>query len=96
VDTRCPEIFVPNVFSPNGDGNNDELVIYGTKCVKEFKLVIFDRWGEKVFETDDINAKWNGSYNGKDMNGATFVYYIKGLYKDDRPIDLKGNITIVR
>jgi len=96
VDTRCPEIFVPNVFSPNGDGNNDELVIYGTKCVKEFKLVIFDRWGEKVFETDDINAKWNGTYNGKDMNGATFVYYIKGLYKDDRPIDLKGNVTIVK
>lgn len=96
LDTRCPEIFIPNVFSPNGDGNNDELVIYGTKCVKEFKLVIFDRWGEKVFETDDVNAKWDGTYNGKDMNGSTFVYYVKGLYKDDRPIDLKGNVTIVK
>ncbi len=96
VDTRCPELFVPNVFSPNNDGVNDKLQVYGTKCVKEFKMVIFDRWGEKVFETDDANATWDGTYNGKDMSGATFVYYIKGLYKDDRPIDLKGNFTIVK
>ncbi|GIV26476.1 MAG: hypothetical protein KatS3mg027_0290 [Bacteroidia bacterium] len=96
VDTRCPELFVPNVFSPNDDGVNDKLQVFGTKCVKEFKMVIFDRWGEKVFETDDVNATWDGTYNGKDMSGATFVYYIKGLYKDGKPIDLKGNFTIVK
>ncbi len=96
VDTRCPELFVPNVFSPNNDGVNDKLEVYGTKCVKEFHMVIFDRWGEKVFETTDPNEKWDGNYKGKDMNNATFVYYIKGLYKDDKPIDLKGNFTIVK
>lgn len=96
VDTRCPELFVPNVFSPNNDGNNDVLKVYGTKCVKEFLMVIYDRWGEKVFETTDVNASWDGKYNGTDMSGATFVYYIKGLYKDNQPIDLKGNITIVK
>ncbi|GAB4205263.1 MAG: hypothetical protein Fur0023_13890 [Bacteroidia bacterium] len=96
VDTRCPELFVPNVFSPNNDGVNDQLKVYGTKCVKEFLMVIYDRWGEKVFETTDVNATWDGTYKGKDMSGATFVYYIKGLYKDDKPIDLKGNFTIVK
>jgi gliding motility-associated-like protein len=96
VDTRCPELFVPNVFSPNDDGVNDQLKVYGTKCVKEFLMVIYDRWGEKVFETTDVNATWDGTYKGKDMSGATFVYYIKGLYYDNKPIDLKGNFTIVK
>ncbi len=96
VDTRCPELFVPNVFSPNKDNMNDKLCVRGTKCVKEFQFVIFDRWGEKVFETTDVNACWDGTYKGKDMSGATFVYYIKGITLDDKPIDKKGNITIVK
>ncbi|MEW6774145.1 MAG: gliding motility-associated C-terminal domain-containing protein, partial [Bacteroidota bacterium] len=96
VDTRCPELFVPNVFSPNNDGVNDKLQVFGTKCVKEFYMVIYDRWGEKVFETDNVNNWWDGKYKDKEMNGATFVYYIKGLYMNNEPIDLKGNFTIVK
>ncbi|MEW6774641.1 MAG: gliding motility-associated C-terminal domain-containing protein, partial [Bacteroidota bacterium] len=96
VDAKCPDIFVPNVFSPNKDNINDKLRIKGLKCVKEFTFVIYDRWGEKVFETSDKNGEWDGTYNGKDMSGATFVYYIKGITYDDKPIDKKGNITIVK
>ncbi|MCX8143315.1 MAG: gliding motility-associated C-terminal domain-containing protein [Bacteroidia bacterium] len=96
VDDRCPELFVPNVFSPNGDTKNDKLCIKGTKCVKEFQIVIFDRWGEKVYESTDKDACWDGTYNGKDMSGATFVYYIKGLTFKNELIDKKGNITIVK
>jgi gliding motility-associated-like protein len=96
VDDRCPELFVPNVFSPNGDTKNDKLCIKGTRCVKEFQIVIFNRWGEKVYESTDKDACWDGTYNGKDMSGATFVYYIKGLTLKNELIDKKGNITIVK
>ncbi len=96
VDNRCPEIFVPNVFSPNKDNLNDVLHVKGLKCVKEFTFVIYDRWGEKVFETSDRNAGWDGTYNGKDMSGATFVWYLKGITYFDEPIDKRGNITIVK
>lgn len=75
VDANCGELFVPNIFSPNGDGNNDELCVYGTLCiVKDYLFVIYDRWGEKVFETTDKKACWDGTYKGKQLNNATFVY----------------------
>jgi gliding motility-associated-like protein len=96
VDKACPEVFVPNVFSPNSDGLHDKLHILGLKCIKEFTFAIFDRWGEKVFESSDKNLEWDGTYNGKDMSGATFVYYFKGTTYDDKLIDKKGNITIVK
>ncbi|HPQ07616.1 MAG TPA: gliding motility-associated C-terminal domain-containing protein [Bacteroidia bacterium] len=97
VDNNCGDLFVPNIFSPNGDNNNDELCVYGTKCiVKDYLLVIYDRWGEKVFETTDKNACWDGTYKGKELNGATFVYYIKGTKYDNTLIEKKGNVTLVR
>ncbi|GAB4449527.1 MAG: hypothetical protein OHK0036_06650 [Bacteroidia bacterium] len=97
VDANCGDLFVPNIFSPNGDNNNDELCVYGTLCiVKDYLFVIYDRWGEKVFETTDKNACWDGTYKGKLLNNATFVYYIKGIKYDNTTIDKKGNITLVR
>lgn len=97
VDNRCGELFVPNVFSPNGDNNNDELCVYGTLCiVKDYLFVIYDRWGEKVFETTDKSACWDGTYKGKPLNNATFVYYIKGTKYDDSVIERKGNITLIK
>lgn len=97
VDNRCGELFVPNVFSPNDDNNNDKLCVYGTLCiVKDYVFVIYDRWGEKVFETTDKTACWDGTYKGKPLNNATFVYYIKGTKYDDTVIEKKGNITLLK
>jgi len=97
VDTNCGELFVPNIFSPNSDGNNDELCVYGTLCiVKEYLFAIYDRWGEKVFETTDKNTCWDGTYKGKNLNNATFVYYLKGIKYDNTTIEKRGNITIIK
>jgi gliding motility-associated-like protein len=57
-------IYVPNAFTPNGDGTNDGFKALGIG-VTQFKMQVFDRWGALVFETDDINTAWNGSINGK-------------------------------
>ncbi len=96
VDETCPELFVPNVFSPNGDNENDLLCIYGKQCVKTIHFSIFDRWGEKVFETENPNDCWDGTYKGKTLDSAVFVYFLEGMGFDGKQISKKGNITLLR
>ncbi|MFH0895942.1 MAG: gliding motility-associated C-terminal domain-containing protein [Bacteroidota bacterium] len=94
-ETVIPDIFVPNIFSPNADGNNDVLLVYG-KGIKELTLVIYDRWGEKVFETTDQNKGWDGTFRSKPMDPAVFAYYLKATLVNDEAVERKGNITLVR
>ncbi len=98
VDIQCGELFVPNVFSPNGDGKNDVLEVkVNPNCVTDYEILIFDRWGEKVFESNDINLSWNGTYKGKALDNATFVYYLKiTLINTDTPVSKKGNVSIIK
>ncbi len=88
-------VFVPNVFSPNGDGFNDVLRVRG-KGIEEMEFIIFNRWGEKVFETTDVNSGWDGTNNGEAMNLSVFVYVVKGKYKNGKFFDEKGNVTLMR
>ncbi|MCE9537693.1 MAG: gliding motility-associated C-terminal domain-containing protein [Bacteroidetes bacterium] len=88
-------VFVPNVFSPNGDGFNDVLRVRG-KGIEEMQFIIFNRWGEKVFETTDVNSGWDGTDNGQPMNLSVFVYSVKGKYKNGKFFDEKGNVTLMR
>jgi len=90
-----PAILIANVFSPNNNGTNDVLHVLG-KGIDQMQFIIFDRWGEKVFETTDINTGWDGTYRGKPMNVGVFVYFIKGKFKNGDKIDKKGNITLLR
>src|ERR1019366_2352726 len=70
-------IVIPNAFTPNGDGNNDYFEVYGDKGAwKQFQIMIFDRSGEKVFESRVSNFKWDGTYKGKLLNPAVFVYLV--------------------
>lgn len=88
-------IFVPNIFSPNGDGINDILFVRG-KGVEKLKFFIYDRWGEKVFETTSLDVGWDGSFRGKDMNKAVFVYYLEATFIDGQEVTQKGDITLVK
>ncbi len=110
VEIPCPanrNMGVPNAFSPNNDGVNDQFCLDGWgDCVSKFSIVIFDRWGEKVFESQDPGFCWNGIYNGKIMDPAVFVYFIKASYESagtlpDSPrgafeANKTGNISLVR
>ena len=89
--TRSTDLFVPNVFSPNGDGQNDVFIARGTN-VKDFNMVIYDRWGTAVFESDDIEIGWDGTFRGSLMNSAVFVYYILS----GEEVVSKGNVTLLR
>ncbi len=95
VDIQCGEIFVPNAFSPNNDGANDLHCVFGN-CITEIYFAIFDRWGEKVFETTDPKICWDGYYKGKPMNTAVFAYVVNVVLITGDQIKLKGNISLIR
>jgi len=88
-------IWVPNIFSPNGDGSNDILFVRG-KGIQSVLFFIYDRWGEKVFETTDINLGWDGTFNGEPMNKAVFVYYVEATFIDGSKATKKGDVTLIR
>ncbi|MBI5220070.1 MAG: gliding motility-associated C-terminal domain-containing protein [Bacteroidia bacterium] len=87
-------IFIPSAFSPNGDYENEVMYVRG-KCIEELEFIIYDRWGEKVFYSNSLNDGWDGSFKGKKMNPAVFVYYAKIKFYDGSWVEKKGNITLV-
>jgi gliding motility-associated-like protein len=96
-ELRCeePDIFVPNTFTPNGDGANDVLFVRG-RHIERMEFKVFDRWGEKVFESTDPSFGWNGEYKGKLVDPAVFVYHLKVWCIDGQEYFTKGNVTVVR
>lgn len=85
---------VPNAFSPNDDGINDVFYVRGYCDI--FLLRIYDRWGEKVFETSDITQGWNGIYKGKKMNSGIFnFYFVVRPDSEDKQVK-KGNLSLIR
>jgi len=89
------KFFVPNTFSPNGDGRNDVLYLRGNNLYG-IRFSIFDRWGEKVFETTDPSIGWDGRYKGKDLDPAVFMYVVTVNYDDKKTVTETGNVTLVR
>jgi gliding motility-associated-like protein len=87
--------FVPNTFSPNGDGHNDKLYLRGNNLYG-VRFSIFDRWGEKVFETTDASVGWDGRYKGKDLDPGVFMYVITVNYNDKKTTTESGDVTLVR
>jgi gliding motility-associated-like protein len=94
---ECEEknVFLPNAFSPNGDGENDVYYIESNYDLDKINFMIFNRWGQKVFETDDELIGWDGTFNGKPALGDSFGYVFEGIC-GTRKIKRSGNITIIR
>jgi gliding motility-associated-like protein len=93
----CGEMFVPNAFSPNGSGDarNEQLRVEGI-CLETLTFMIFDRWGEKIFETRNQAIGWDGTYKGEKCNTGVYVYRLEGKTYDGKAYSLKGNVTLVR
>ena len=96
-DFECGPVslFLPNAFSPNGDGENDVLFVRGNN-ITDLDLQVFNRWGEKVFETKNQNIGWNGTYNGRQVDPAVFVYHLTIDCGGGQSYFEKGNITLIR
>lgn len=86
---------VPTAFSPNGDGDNDELKVLGSGFAK-LTFQVYDRYGKLVFETDDQSRGWDGTVNGQKQEMDVYTYYVKVIYLDSGVAEEKGNITLLR
>lgn len=90
-----PFIFVPTAFTPNNDGRNDMLFVE-SHVITELQFAIYDRWGEKIFETTDVTKGWDGTYLGKKLQPQVFVYYLEATCLNQEKFSSKGNITIIK
>ncbi|MBL7780159.1 MAG: gliding motility-associated C-terminal domain-containing protein [Saprospiraceae bacterium] len=98
METECaePYIFVPKAFTPNNDDNNDRFIVRGAN-IKELHFIVWDRWGEKVYETTDISALgWDGTYNGKESTPDSYAWYLEVTCGNGATYVKKGNVTLLK
>ncbi|HLP36927.1 gliding motility-associated C-terminal domain-containing protein [Lacibacter sp.] len=88
-------VFVPNVFSPNNDGKNDRVMIYGN-YINKVEMRIFNQWGQQVAFLNSQTQGWDGTHKGKPQPVGVYVYALRAVMTDGRTVDLKGSITLVR
>ena len=91
-------IYMPNLFTPNGDGENDYLKVQTAPILEEIKsFSVYDRWGDLIYQTTDINGEWDGRVNGLEVQTGVYVYLIEAVCPmDGTPIFLTGDISLVR
>ncbi|MBL0308417.1 MAG: gliding motility-associated C-terminal domain-containing protein [Bacteroidetes bacterium] len=91
-------LFAPNVFTPNGDGNNDVFQLFGNlESIHTISVTIFDRWGEKVFESENPHFQWDGIYKGEFLQPGIYPYLLKVVRVNGRSESLqRGSITLLK
>ncbi len=96
IEVQEIELEVPNVFTPDGDGTNDEfMVIY--KSIKKFKMVVLNRWGRKVFQTTDPGKAWNGKIGGKNAAEGVYFYVVTAEgYNKGESRKMEGSVHLFR
>lgn len=95
VILKDASLFVPNAFSPNGDGVNDEFVVSITN-LKKYHLFIYSRLGENLFQTTSIFENWNGTYNNKAVPVGVYFYVIMGKNTANQDVKYTGSLTLIR
>ena len=95
VQEKCGEFFLPNSFSPNDDQNNDVFIVRGN-CINSMSLMIWNRWGEKVFETNDATVGWDGTFHGEIMPPDVFAYELNAQMNNGDMFYKKGNVALVK
>lgn len=88
-------LYVPNAFTPNGDGVNDDFVVSGN-AIKDYEIMIYDRFGEMVFQSNDISQNWTGEFQGTALDPGVFMYVVQVTFLDDQEDFRKGSITLIK
>jgi gliding motility-associated-like protein len=94
-ECREPNIFIPNAFTPNGDGHNDVLYVR-SNILESLEFAVYNRWGQKVFETTDQSTGWDGTFKGKLLTPDTYGFYVKGKCYNGEEFFKKGNVLLLR
>jgi gliding motility-associated-like protein len=90
-----PYVYIPNAFTPNGDGNNDILYVR-SEILETFTFRIYNRLGELLFETTNTQSGWDGKFKGEKCIPGVYDYYLEGKCNNKEYILKKGNITLIR
>ncbi|MCZ2357740.1 MAG: gliding motility-associated C-terminal domain-containing protein, partial [Bacteroidia bacterium] len=91
-----PALYIPNAFTPNGDGRNDEFLPFGVS-IDQISFKIYDRWGVEVYTAEHINSGWPGTKNGKDCPEGVYVYRIRFKFVGNNEFEIRaGTVTLIR
>ncbi|MEI6411351.1 MAG: PKD domain-containing protein, partial [Bacteroidota bacterium] len=95
-DCKEPYIFIPTAFSPNGDNFNDYFIVRGAN-ITELEFIVWNRWGEIVYRTTDLNAQgWDGTQNGKELTPDAYAWYCKVKCGSGAEFISKGDVTLLK
>jgi gliding motility-associated-like protein len=90
------QLEMPNAFTPNHDGLNDIFRVKYPYFIKTFNMVIYNRWGEKVFSTTDPYKGWDGNYLGENQPSGNYIWTIFLIDLDGNKLTAKGNVILIR
>lgn len=93
---EVPDLSIPNAFSPNADGLNDEFGVVANSPITDFNMMVYDRMGQQLFQTRDINAGWNGEYKGQLLPTNSYLYIISYRNSEGENKIQKGMVILVR
>ena len=95
--TNCEcDLFVPNTFTPDNNKINDAFKVVGNCQLEFFELVIFNRWGEIIYESNEIIKEWDGSYLGLPVKDGTYIWKIKYKFIEDPAESISGHVNVLR
>jgi len=89
------DVFVPNVFSPNGDGKNDILYAYGN-YIDKIEMRIFNQWGQEIAMITTKSQGWDGRFKGTPQPVGVYVYVLKAVLSNGNTVKKRGSITLMR
>jgi gliding motility-associated-like protein len=89
------DLFVPNAFTPNNDGNNDVLFVYGS-VIQKLNFTVYDQWGEMQFRSNNVSSGWDGTWKGTAQPVGVYVYYVEATLGSGQVIKKKGTVTLIR
>ncbi|HVG16881.1 MAG TPA: gliding motility-associated C-terminal domain-containing protein, partial [Chitinophagaceae bacterium] len=90
-------VFIPNAFTPNGDGKNDVFGVINAVKADQFQLQIYNRWGGLVFRSNNWKDTWDGKVNGLQQAAGTFVWFVKYVDKrTNEKVERKGSLVLIR
>ena len=96
IGPDCSAYYIPNAFTPNGDGKNDEFHVMTADIPRSFTLIVFNRFGGKVFESANVGDGWNGSIGGNPASTGTYVYIMQATTSAGAIVKKQGTIMLIR
>ena len=89
------DLYVPNAFTPNGDGQNDVFEVYGVG-ISQVDLTVYNRWGQEIFKASSNRPQWDGMYKGKMQPPGTYSYLVEVWFLGDHVVKQKGSVALIR